>query len=358
MARTAREPFRIAGREVPPGERLTLDLRVARLYTHTEVTMPVQVVHGRRPGPRLFVCAAVHGDEINGVEIVRRLLGLQLLERLRGVLVAVPVVNVHGLLHHSRYLPDRRDLNRSFPGSPRGSLTARLAHLFMEEVVARCTHGIDLHSAAVHRSNLPQVRADLSQPETRRLARAFGAPVVLDASLRDGSLRQAARERGLPLLLYEAGEALRFDELGIRAGVRGVVNVMRALGMLPPPRGGAAALPEPLVARASGWVRAPQSGILRGARPLGARVARGELLAVVADPFGEREQEVRAPAGGLIIGRTEIPLVNEGDALFHIARFARPREAARRVEAFQEAHAGEGAWEQAWAGPEAEEGAP
>ncbi len=335
----AGEPFRIAGKEVPPGGRLTVDLQVARLYTHGEVTMPVQVVHGRRPGPRLFVCAAVHGDEINGVEIVRRLARLPLLARLRGVLLLVPVVNVLGLIHHSRYLPDRRDLNRSFPGSPRGSLAARLAHRFMEEVVARCTHGIDLHSAAVHRSNLPQVRADLSQAETRRLARAFGAPVVLDASLRDGSLRQAAAERGLPLLLYEAGEALRFDELGIRAGVRGVVGVMRALGMLPPSRA-ARPFPEPLVARASTWVRAPQSGILRQAAPLGARVRRGEPLGVVADPFGERERAVHAPAGGLIIGRAEIPLVNEGDALFHIARFSRPREAQARLEAFQEAHTG------------------
>ena len=335
----AREPFEIAGVRVAPGERAAVDLPVARLYTHTEMTMPVHVVHGRRPGPSLFVCAAIHGDEINGVEIIRRLLALPQLRRVRGTLIAVPIVNVYGFIQGTRYLPDRRDLNRSFPGSGRGSLTARLANVFLEEVVGRCSHGLDLHTGAVHRANLPQVRADLTQPDTERLARAFDVPVVLNSELRDGSLRQAAAELGIPLLVYEAGEALRFDEVSIRAGVRGVLGVMRALEMLPAGKHRKRP-PQVTIARSNSWVRAPQSGILRTPIGLGARVRKGERLGIIADPFGEQEVAVTAPAGGIVIGRFNLPLVNEGDALFNIARYEQPGTVAERVAEFRDDHLG------------------
>lgn len=329
------QSFCISGREVPPGRRLAVDLALPRLYTHTAVAMPLYVVNGRRPGPRLFVCAALHGDEINGVEIIRRLLGSAVLRELRGVLIAVPVVNVYGFVSKSRYLPDRRDLNRSFPGSERGSLAARIARLLMEEVVEKSSHGLDLHTGALHRDNLPQIRACIDQhPTTERLARSFGAPVIINANVRDGSLRQAVTERGIPMLLYEAGEALRFDEVGIRAGVRGIVGVMREIGMLKP-RARARPLHEPFIARSTRWVRAPQSGILRTVISLGASVGEGQRLGVVADPFGEREEDVLATDAGLVIGRATIPLVNEGDALFHIARIEDPGPAAEAVEAFQ-----------------------
>lgn len=326
-------PLRIGGVDIAPDTRTVIELPVTRLYTHTPVTIPVHVHRGRRPGPRLFVSAAIHGDEINGVEVIRRLLKLPLLKRLRGTLVAVPVVNVHGFIHRSRYLPDRRDLNRSFPGSDRGSLTARVAHLFLGAVVRNCTHGVDLHTGAVHRENLPQIRANLDEPETARLARAFGVPVLLNADLRDGSLRQIAAEFGIPILIYEAGEALRFDELSIRAGVKGIVAVMRALEMLPPAR--TRPLPEPTVARSSTWVRALQSGVLRATTPLGRRVGQGDVLGVIADPFGERELQVKAPGSGIVIGRTNLPLVNEGEALYHLAQFDTPKAAAAAVERFQ-----------------------
>src|SRR3569623_601214 len=223
---------------VAPGARVTIDLRVARLYTHSEITMPVHVVHGRQPGPRLFVSAAIHGDEINGVEIIRRLLRLPLLKRISGVLLAVPIVNVHGFIHHSRYLPDRRDLNRSFPGSADGSLPARLAHQIMTEV-------------------------------------------------------------------------------------------MRTVGMLPAETAARRRAAPPMVARASSWVRAPESGIFRTVRRLGDPARKGDLLGVVADPFGERDTDVVAPCNGMIISRMNLPLVNAGDALFHIARFDRAGKTAR-----------------------------
>lgn len=325
----------INGIEVLPGQRETIDLPVAKLYTHTMLAMPLHVVNGKRPGARLFVSGAIHGDELNGVEIIRRLLKLPILNRMRGSLIAIPIVNVHGFLDRSRYLPDRRDLNRSFPGHERGSLASRVANLFMEEIVAQCTHGIDLHTGGLHRSNLPQVRANLDDRETARLAEAFGTPVLINANFRDGSLRQAAVEQGIPMLLYEAGEALRFDEVSIRAGVHGIINVMRALDMLPATRKKKKPY-KPVIARASSWVRAPESGILRALIALGTQVEKDTLLGLVADPFGEREVEVRSPYNGIIVGRNNLPLVHEGEALFHLARFQKVDAAMALVEEFHE----------------------
>jgi len=329
--------FSIAGVEVRPGERRTIDLPVGRRVTRAELSLPIEVIRGKRPGPHLFVCAAIHGDEINGVEIIRRLLRRPL-RNLRGTLIAVPIVNVYGFVGLTRYLPDRRDLNRSFPGSQRGPLASRLAYVFINEIVANSTHGIDLHTGAIHRTNLPQIRACLDQPETEKLARAFGAPVILDANLRDGSLRQEVMERGIPMLLYEAGEALRFDEASIRAGTRGIVSVMRTLGMLPPSkRKSKKQVFEPFVARSSHWVRAPESGVLRDKIRVGAAVRASQVLAMIADPLGQEEHPVVASRSGVVIGRTMLPLVNEGDAIYNIASFERPKSVADGIEAELEA---------------------
>jgi predicted deacylase len=332
------EALRINGESIAPGTSTTLELPLPHLYTRTPMTMPVHVRRGKRPGPCLFVCAAVHGDELNGVEIIRRLMKRRVLARIRGTVIAVPIVNVYGVIDRSRYLPDRRDLNRSFPGSGRGSLAARLADLFMNEIVAQCTHGVDLHTGALHRGNLPQVRGKLDDEETLRLARLFGVPVLINADLRDGSLREAAAARGIPMLLYEAGEALRFDELSIRAGVQGILNVMRGLDLLPPSRSRKRPSREPFVARSSSWVRAPASGIFRGIVSLGAHVKKDELLGTVAEPVGDTESEVRASHGGIVIGRSNLPLVLEGEALFHIASFEDLHQVAEQVEHFQSTH--------------------
>jgi len=314
----ATEHFHIGDNAVKPGESKTLELNAGRLYTHTPLTIPIRVISGRLNGPRLFLCGAIHGDEINGVEIIRRLLSHKSLKKLRGVLVAVPVVNVHGFITHNRYLPDRRDLNRSFPGNEKGSLTSRLAHLFTREIVEKCTHGIDLHTASGHRFNLPQIRAFFDSEETLRLAHTFGAPVILNANIRDGSLRQSAVEGGKTFLLYEAGEALRFDEFAIRLGVAGILSVMRVIGMLP----GKPYKPrfQTFVAYSSKWIRAPQGGILHIEKPIGSKVSKGELLGRISDPMGESEVEITSSIEGVIISVLQLPLVNRGDAVFHIAR--------------------------------------
>lgn len=326
-----RAPFTIGGETVAAGTRRTIDLPVSVLSDHTQVNLSVHVVHGRQPGPVIFVSAAVHGDEVIGVEIVRRLLRVESLNAMRGTLLAVPIVNAFGFMNHSRYLPDRRDLNRSFPGSAQGSLAGRLANLFYTEIVSRSSVGIDLHSAAIHRTNLPQMRISPGRPEALSLALSFGAPLVLASRIREGSMRQAGVDAGIDILLYEAGEGLRFDELAIRIGVSGVLRVMHKLGMVSA-RGASKPKQPAIFSRSSSWVRAPAGGLLRSFRTTGDQVEAGSLLGAIADPFGEAETEVLAPTRGLLIGRTNLPIVNEGDGLFHIASLNEKSDPAATIE--------------------------
>lgn len=312
-----RESFAIGSVRVRPGSARELELPITRLVTGADVSLPVRIVHGREDGPTVWIDAAIHGDEVVGIEVVRQVLASLTPATFRGTLIAVPIVNVLGFMNRDRYLPDRRDLNRSFPGSARGSLASRIAHLFMTEVVDKCEVGIDLHTGSDRRSNLPQIRADLDDPRTRKLAEAFAAPVMLHARIRDGSLRHAARERGAAVLLYEAGEAWRFDDWAIDAGVLGVRRVLAALGMIDPVEGDAPV--ASVECRSSGWVRARRTGILEMEVRLGQHVAQGERLGGLVDSFGKRQRLVHADRTGIVIGRTEAPLVNSGDAIVHIA---------------------------------------
>ncbi len=308
----------VGGVAIAPGKRQRIEVPVAKLPTQTPISLPVTVINGKRGGSRIWISAAIHGDEINGVEIIRQVLGHVSPRTLRGTLIAVPVVNVFGFIEQSRYLPDRRDLNRSFPGSPRGSLASRLAHLFMTEVVAHCTHGIDLHTAAIHRCNLPQIRANLDDDETRRCATAFGAPLMINASTRDGSLRQAAAKKGIPVLLYEGGEALRFDLYAIQSGVDGILRVMETLEMIPPCPGH---LPtgEAITVKTTRWLRASRGGLLHLTVDLGQSVFKRQKLGTIRDAFGDKSVNVLAPQNGTVIGYTHNPLVNQGDAMLHLA---------------------------------------
>lgn len=314
----ARESFAIGQVRVRAGSTKELELPITRLVTGADVSLPVRVVHGREEGPVVWVNAAIHGDEVTGIEVVRRVLATLSPKTFRGTLVAVPIVNVLGFMTGDRYLPDRRDLNRSFPGSPRGSLAGRIAHLILSEVVAKCEVGIDLHSGSDRRTNLPQIRADLDDPRTRRLAEAFAAPVMLQARIRDGSLRHAAREAGATVLVYEGGEAWRFDEFAIDAGVAGVRRVLAALGMVDPVE--EADPPPSKECRQSSWVRARRTGILQLDVALGQEVEAGQRLGGLSDSFGRRLRLVHADRGGIVIGLTNAPLVNSGDAIVHIAR--------------------------------------
>lgn len=328
----------IAGEKILPGETKHLELPTVSLYTDTNMSIPIFVRRGKRSGPTLFVSAAIHGDELNGIEIISRLINSKAISSIKGTLIAVPFVNGYGVLSQSRYLPDRRDLNRSFPGSKRGSFAGRVANLFLNEIVSKCDYGIDLHTGAIHRTNLPQIRANLDDEKAFEMAKAFGVPVLLNSNLRDGSLRESAGELGVSMILYEAGEALRFDELSIRAGLNGIKNVMRQLGMLynkktPPKKFGAI---EPFVARQSGWVRAPDSGFVSHQKELGDYVEKGDCLAIIKDPFGATLDEVVSNAKGIIIGKQNIPLVQEGEAVYHIAYFSKPDDVVENIELMQD----------------------
>lgn len=319
-------PFEIGGQTVAPGTQLQFDLPGAQLFTHTPIGMTVEVIHGRRPGPTLLVCAAIHGNELNGVEVIRRLRTQKSLRQLSGTLVLVPVVNLHGFIFQSRYLPDRRDLNRCFPGSETGSLGSRVAHQFFHSVVRRCTHIIDLHTAAVHRDNLPQIRADLSDANVRAMAEGFSIPVVVNAGLIDNSLRAEAGRIGIPVITYEAGEALRLSEQAIVTGVRGVMNTMRALGMLKTrAKASKAANAEPYIATTSKWFRATNDGMFRPFVELGTRVKPEQPLGAVTSPFSSDEEMIVGTVDGIVIGLNNLPLVNEGDALFHVASFGQAK---------------------------------
>ena len=311
------EAIRIGDEEIAPGCHAQIDLPIADLSIHVPLTMPVHVINGTHKGPVLFVSAAIHGDELIGIEVIRRVMDLASIKNVHGALIAVPIVNVPGFLNLSRYLPDRRDLNRSFPGSTRGSLAARLAKLFEDHVLSNATHGIDIHTGAVHRENFPQIRLDSSNSGAEEMARAFGVPFVVNSRSREGSLRASAANKGVPVIVYEAGEALRFDEFSIRAGVRGVESVMEYLGMLPSKKH-AGSSRAPRVLRSSRWVRAPSSGVVRIRQRTGVHVREGQVLAVVSDPLGEAATEIKSPMDGVVLGRTNLPLAHEGDALYHI----------------------------------------
>lgn len=329
------DSFEISGIHIAPGEFKTVSLQLPRLYDCTEMVMPIHVFRGKRPGPTLFVSAAIHGDEINGVEIIRRLVRLKLLKSLRGTLIAIPLVNVYGFLNRTRYLPDNRDLNRSFPGSEEGSLASRVAYKFMEEIVSKCTHGIDLHSGSNHRKNLPQIRCEWQDQQGLDIAKAFGAPLIVHSKLRDSSLREAVNAKGIPILVYEAGEALRFDESSIRGGVRGVISVMRHLKMLAARQLKLA--PEPLITRKTFWSRAPTSGLLNQVCKLGDHANKDDILGYIENPMNNQRSSVKAAHSGVVMGIQNLPLVYQGDALFHLATIDGDEdEVSDSLEAFQE----------------------
>jgi predicted deacylase len=315
---TKAHSIRIGGADVPAGSRVDLRLSVSESYIGDRLSIPLTVINGEEDGPRMFVTAAVHGDELNGIGVVRELLGGIEPTDIRGTLVLVPVVNVLGLPLHSRYLPDRRDLNRSFPGFSEGSMASRMAHTIITEVVDNCDVGVDLHTGASGRTNLPQIRAFLDDDTTLEYARAFAAPILIDAPQRGGSLRAVAHGRGIPVLTYEAGEALRFDDNAIGVGVAGVRRLMKHLGMLID-GGEVEAAFATLEADETHWVRADRGGIIHLDVGLGDTVEVGQPLWTVSSPFGRDRNPKESQWAGIVIGASTVPLVNPGEAVIHIA---------------------------------------
>jgi hypothetical protein len=315
-----RPPFAFGAVSVPAGSARQLELPAGRLPSGTELSLPIEILHGVRGGPTLWLSGAIHGDEIVGVEIIRQVLNAVDAAELAGTIVAAPVVNVFGFVAGSRYLPDHRDLNRSFPGSRRGSMASQLARLFVDEVVDRCDLGLDFHAGSGDRTNLPQVRGNMDDPETRRLAIAFGPAIVIHSEPPKGTLRETALKRGRRVLLFEGGEPRRFSPAAVAAGSTGALRVLAALRMIDarPPSPDV----EPFEARSTKWLRAPRGGIFRLEVKLGDRIRNGQQVGVISEPGSRVQTPVRSRAAGVVMGHAVNPLVYRGAALVHVAETA------------------------------------
>lgn len=309
----------IAGQTIPRKSRQRVVLDVDWLFDFSHMRIPVEVLRGEQDGPVCFITSTIHGDEINGIEILRRLLKKLAIEAVSGTLIIAPVINVFGFSAKSRYLPDRRDFNRCFPGAEKGSLGAQLAHMVMEHVVRPADFGIDLHTAATGRSNWPQLRVDMDDAASARLAHAFGAPAILSGAGPEGALRRAALEEGIPVIVYEGGHPLSFEEDVVQQGLDGILRVLVAQKMIPPHLAPHSPPRRSYLAPASHWLRAPEGGLFLPIRKMGDLVRSAEILGWIRDPLGDAETPLCARADGMIIGQTTTPLVNRGDALMHIA---------------------------------------
>lgn len=328
--------FEIGGETIAPGTAQDVSIKLTTMATGYDSHLAVKVLHGSKPGPTIFVSGAIHGDEIIGTAVIQRLAHELDPADLSGTVLLIPVTNIFGFISHTRYLPDRRDLNRSFPGSANGSLAGQLAHVFFTEIVSRASLGIDIHTAAVHRYNLPQIRIAAGNKHLVELAMAFGAPVIIESPLRDGSLRALANEQGVEMLLFEAGEALRFDDLSIETGTAGVMRLLAHEGMIEADDG-LSDVGIPARANKTRWVRSARGGVVHMAKTSGDPVREGDLLATVVGLFGEEPEGVFSPIDGIVIGHATLPIVHQGDALFHIASVANPERVGARIEGITEA---------------------
>jgi predicted deacylase len=309
------EPMMLLNTEVAPGTAQRLSWSATELFEGVPVSTPVLVINGAYPGPTLCLTAAVHGDELNGIEMVRRVMHDLDPGKMSGAVIGIPIVNVQGFRRGSRYLPDRRDLNRYFPGNPNGSAAARIAHSFFANVVSQCDALVDLHTGSFERANLPQIRADLRNPDVVTLTQGFGSMVILHSTPAIGTLRYAATRAGIPAVTLEAGGPSQLELNEVKLGVKGIETLVNTLGMIRKRR--LWGEPEPVYYRSS-WVRADNGGILLSDVILGSTVRRGDLLGTITDPMNNARTEVRSPYAGRIIGMARNQVVMPGFAAFHV----------------------------------------
>lgn len=308
----------VNGIKVRPGQSLNIDIAIARLPTHTLIDLPVFIRRGKEDGPVVLISGGVHGDEINGIVAVRRMLEDNLIQPLRGTVILMPLVNVYGFLSNSRTFPDGRDLNRSFPGSKKGSLASQIAFMMSSQIIPQIDYGIDFHTGGRMLSNYPQVRVDFKDKKGFELAKAFGTHFILDSPHIDKSFRKEAYKQRKHILVYEGGESMRLDDYAVEEAVAGTLRMLQFLEMVekaPQPKLGII-LPE------SSWIRAKVSGIFTSYVRLGQEVKKGQILAKISDPYGQVKIPVKATHNGHVIGLNNNPVVNAGDALIHVGRSA------------------------------------
>lgn len=305
---------------VPPGSQQDVEVPVSESYSGRDVGFPVHVKRALKPGPVVFVTAAVHGDELNGTGAIRSLIVDEEIELLCGSLILVPVINVLGFEMHSRYLPDRRDLNRCFPGTSSGSQASRLARVVFDEIVGRCDFGIDLHTAAIRRTNFPNVRGDLSDPRVKILADAFGCEIVVNDRGPEGAFRRAACDDGCATIILEAGEVWKVEPMVVEYAIRGVKNVLRNFGMI---HGKSQRPTFRSVVEKTTWVRADHAGFLQFHVAPGSTVNQGDPLATSTTLLGRDPFVIESPCDGIILGMTTLPVTAPGEPVCHIAQLPR-----------------------------------
>lgn len=311
-----RDIIEIDGHKIARGEDKILNLSIARLPTYTNIELPIRVIRGKEKGPVLLLTGGLHGDEINGIEIVRRMLSKKLVMPARGTVIAIPLMNVYGFIQNVRGVPDGKDINRSFPGTKSGSLAKLVAYTIMQEVIPIIDYGIDFHTGGASRSNFPQIRCDFSIEKNIELAGIFAAPVTMHSGLIDKSFRKAAYRKGKHILVYETGESLRFDEFGIQQGINGTLRLMKYLGM----REDAPEKGNTEIFNRSVWVRAKYAGLFHPKVKLGDNVSGRQVLGTITDPFGNESFKIVNKQVGKVIGLNYNPVVHKGDAIFHIAK--------------------------------------
>ncbi|WP_347158007.1 succinylglutamate desuccinylase/aspartoacylase family protein [Pontibacter chitinilyticus] len=310
------ETIVINEKRIDRGEKVLTKLVLSKLPSGTVIEIPVYVFRSVHDGPVVLLMAGMHGDEVNGTEIIRRMLSKKMLYPLKGTIIAIPILNIYGFLNFSREVPDGKDVNRSFPGNRDGSLASRVAHLFMKEIMPYVDYGLDFHTGGSSRANYPQIRCVLNDFRNEELARAFAPPFILDTAYRQGSLRKEAAKHHKSILVYETGESLRFDEKGIMIGIEGTCRVLHHLGMMP---SYTPAAEETVLCLKDIWVRAKNAGLWRTFVNIGLMVKKNQHIGSITDPYGEMEVRVNAPATGYVIGLNNMPVVNQGDALLHMA---------------------------------------
>ena len=305
---------------VSPGENRLVKISIDRLPTGTLIDIPIYVFNSDKPGPTVLVQAGLHGDEINGIEIVRRMLQEDRFQVERGAVIAVPILNVFGFIHFSRDVPDGKDVNRSFPGSKSGSMASRLAYHYTSQILDQVDFGIDLHTGGALRHNYPQIRFTPDYPESKQIAEVFQAPFLFPARLIKGSFRNAAWKRDVPVVVFEAGESMRFDEYAIREGMQGILNVLYHYEMVPRIDPHYAESHEAILLSERKWLRAPTAGMFIPEAQNGSAIKKGQELGIVTDTYARRRKPIKAPFDGYIFCINHQAVVNQGEALFHVGR--------------------------------------
>lgn len=330
------KPLTICNETIYPGEQLKLALPLPEIYSCAPLHMPIKIINGKLEGPCVLVIAAMNGNEINGTEIIHRLYNHKSVKQLRGTLIMIPVMNVYGLMTKSPLLPGNIEFSKCFPGSKNGNLGSRMAHLFTHEIFAKADICIDLQTGSMNYFNLPQVYVNLEDSKSKELALLFNAPVILNDSPEKGTLKSCAAKQHIPYLRYEAGEAQRFDEYAIKSGLRGLMNVLQGIGMLPNKKK-ADTTSKSFIAEKTIWVRSTTSGISHSKLKLGEQIKKNDTLCIIKDPFDTTPATViKSPEAAIIVGMNNLPLVHEGEGLYQLAIFPKMKQAVSALESWHE----------------------